>query len=365
MNIVRYLRRWFSRLTRPTRIALATASGVVLVCAAIILWPSVERRVAAMPPIPTVSAMTVHTETWQPTFKTTGTLAAFKSATLKAEVAGKIQSLTFEPGQTVTAGSVLITLENTNQRGALEYAQAQANLSRATFERDTRLLQSSRGALSQDDYDTARYTYQSNLGKLQQAEADYNDTIIKAPFDGVLGLTTLSVGQYVAAGDTLVQIQQLDPLYVEFSVPESYVSHIHRGQQVIIKSNEPHAKSLTGALFTWDAAVNTTTGALTLRATVPNGHHTLLPGNFVSVKWFLDHPETVVTVPALAINYDTNGNYVYRVEKGRAIRVLVTLGPQLKQDIIVTEGLKPGDVVISAGTNKVQDGMKVRVVMEK
>lgn len=308
--------------------------------------------------IPAVSTTAVATQSLQPRIPAVGFFLANQGVVVKAETAGRVSAVHFRSGQTVEQGDVLITLNNTQQAGALKYAKAQHNLSVLTYQRYVNLQKV--GAVSAEALDEAKSTMDSNEGNEIKAQGDYDLTEIKAPFSGRVGINKISLGDYLQTGDEVVSLQNLNPLYIDFSIPERYVSQLNIGEKVeIVATTHPH-QTFEGKVDSYETLINQDTGMMTVRALVPNELGLLLPGGYAEVTLYAGEPKTVMAIPQTAIVYDVASNYVYLVKDNKAVVQTVKLGAQIGEWIEVTEGLSVGDVIVSAGTNKVHEGSVVR-----
>lgn len=297
---------------------------------------------------------------WQPSVDSSGNLKASASAIIKTETDGRVIAVDFHSGEQVSQGQLLVELENTQQQGELASSEAQLASDKATYERYKKLLKTN--AVSQAEYDTASYNYKISLGARDQAQSRFDKTQIKAPFNGKIGLTTVSKGQYLETGAEIANLVNLDNLYIDFEVPEKYSSRLKLGDKALIESDAYPDTQFTGSIIAIDSAINTDTASLTVRATVPNQKHYLIPGSTVNVTVYYDKPQKVLVVPQTAINYDAQGTYVYRYSDNRVNKTPVTTGAQQKQLIIVTQGLSTDDSVVSIGSSKVHNGQNVNVI---
>jgi membrane fusion protein (multidrug efflux system) len=311
---------------------------------------------------PAVVIEKVTQSNWQATLTATGSISAVQGTVIKAQSAGVIEKIYVKSGQAVKAGEVLLSLENGIQKGELDYEKAQLHLSKLNYDRYKSLLKT--GAAARKDYDQNLYTYQSNLAQVEKAKTQFDQTIIRAPFAGQVGVTHLSIGQYLSVGSEILNLQQLDPLNVDFTVPEQNINRIKVGESVKIKSNAYPNKVFYGKVSAIDAAIDPDSGTLAVQARFPNSlkDFHLLPGNFVTVILEYGAPKEIISVPQTAINYSNDGNYVFRIQGGKAEKTLVKLGGQYKQNIIINSGLKRSDVIVTIGGAKLHNGSSIRSV---
>lgn len=306
---------------------------------------------------PTVTTMVVRTQALQSHIPAVGFFSANQGVVIKAETDGRVKELHVRSGQSVNQGDILVILENSKQAGALKYAKAQHNLSVLTYQRYVNLQKV--GAISAEALDEAKSTMDSNEGKEMQAQSDFDLTEIRAPFSGRVGINKISVGDYLQSGAAIVSLQNITPMYLDFSIPERYVSQLKIGETVdMIATTHPH-QTFTGSVDSYESLINQETGMMSVRALVPNESGLLLPGGYAEVILYAGEPQDVITIPQTAIVYDVGGNYVYRVKDHKAVVQAVTLGIQVGDQIHITEGLSAGDVIVSAGTNKIHEGSVV------
>ena len=314
-----------------------------------------------MPKItPTVTVFQVKAEKYQPTIEAIGTLQANQGTVLKAQTNGQVDSIHFAPGASVTQGDILVTLNNVQQRGALDAAIAQQQLNKTMYQRDLELKKL--GAISLAAVDQAKAALDAGEAAVHEAQGVYDLTIIKAPFSGRVGIVKINLGDYLQSADPIVSLQNLDPMFVDFYVPEKSFSAIKKGEAVNVIANTSADQVFIGQIVNYETVVDQTTGMLQVRAAIPNPQETLLPGGYATVKVDTGVSHTTLTIPQTALMYDTKGAYVYLVQANVATRQNVQLGAQINQSIQVLSGLKPGDTIVSAGTNKVQSGGKINAV---
>lgn len=314
-----------------------------------------------MPKItPSVTVFQVKTENYQPTIEAVGTLQANHGAVLKAQANGQVDSIHFAPGDAVKQGDILVTLNNVQQKGALDAAIAQQKLNKAMYQRDLELKKL--GAISLAAVDQAKATLEVGAATVHEAQGVYDLTIIKAPFSGRVGIIKVNLGDYLQSSDSIVSLQNLDPMFVDFYVPEKLFSAIKKSETVNVIANVSPDQVFTGHIVNYETVVDQTTGMLQVRAAIPNPKETLLPGGYATVKVDTGTSRTTLSIPQTALMYDTSGAYVYLVQDNVAVRQNVQIGTQINQSIQVLSGLKSGDVIVSAGTNKVQRGGKINAV---
>lgn len=317
-----------------------------------------KNKAAGMPP-PVVSAAPVQMKIWQTKIDAVGTLSANQGVTIKPNVDGRVVAVYFRSGDYVKAGAPLIQLYPDILKAQLASAQAQVTLTHANYERALTLFK--KHVFAQADLDNALAQYKSNLANAANLQAQLDQTLIRAPFNGRLGLRLVNVGDFVKAGTTAISsLENIDPLRIDFSVPESYLSQLKLGQAVKVFSRSYPDTPFTGTVYAFDSTIDPDTRTLGIRAILPNNPPKLLPGAFVDIKLITASAQKYITIPQTAISFAADGYYVYKIVKGKAFRVKVATGMRRDDEIAILSGLQPNDTVITAGQLKIsQDGMPV------
>ncbi|MDQ2993805.1 MAG: efflux RND transporter periplasmic adaptor subunit [Pseudomonadota bacterium] len=313
----------------------------------------------AMPPTK-VSAITTAYTVYQPSLQSTGTLSAAQGVIVQPETSGRISKIYFNSGDFVKEGTPLVELNNDIIKAELSLNQANLELSEHDFQRKQELLQ--KHVVSKSDMDAAQATLKINQARVAGTKAQLAQTIIKAAFAGRLGLNQVSVGDYVTPATKIVTLQAVNPISIDFSIPETNVTQLAIGQEVQLTDEAYINKIFRGKIKAFEAVMNQNAQSLTVRAEVPNADLVLIPGTFMHVTVLTGIPQKVITIPQTALLYDAEGNYVYRVINKKAVRTKVTTGIQTKQAITITKGLAAGEQVITAGQIKLQNGSDVDVV---
>lgn len=312
--------------------------------------------------MPTVSTIRVTAQEYQPTLTAIGVLRANQGTILKAQTDGQVERITFNSGEEVKMGDCLVTLNNTQQQGALDAAIVQEQLNKLFYQRDLQLKKL--GAISLAALDQAKEAVDASAAVTQEAQGAYDLTIINAPFAGRLGISKINLGDYLQSGTEIVSLQNLDPMFLDFNVPEKYFSYIKVGETVKINANTLPNNEFTGKIISYETVIDQNTGMLQARATLANPQGDLLPGGYATAIIYTGVKKKVISIPQTALIYDAEGPYVYLAQKDKAIRQAVTVGDQIQQNIEIKQGLRVGDIIISAGTNKVQNNATIDTVME-
>jgi membrane fusion protein (multidrug efflux system) len=326
-----------------------------------------SRQMAAMhavPPPPTTVAVATATETdWRPYLEAIGTLVATQGVFVSAEIAGKVREIHFESGEPVAAGTLLLQLDDSIEQAEVQGLVAEAGLGKLEFERAAQMLTDKLG--SQADYDRTRANLQKTQADLAAKRALLEKKAIHAPFSGILGIRKVDVGAYLEPGDDIVSLQQLDPIYADFSLPERYQSSITHGQQVSIRVKAWPDEHFEGVISAIDPRIDSNTRSVSIRATLANPKLLLHPGMFAQVQLLLPVISNVVTVPQTAVMYNPYGDAVFVVlERDGALTVeyrQVQTGKVRDGRVEIRSGLQAGERVVSAGQLKLRNGMAITI----
>ena len=315
----------------------------------------------------TVSAMTVKTEPWSPTLKAVGSLRAVRGTDIAPQLAGIVAEVPFKSGDEVKAGDVLLQLVDEDDVATLNSLKANAELARLTYERNKELVRTH--AVSQAALDNAIATYKSALAQVAAQQALVNKKQIKAPFSGRVGIRLVDVGQYLSPGTKVTTLQALDPIFIDFSLPQQSIRLVKPGQKVTMTTDAFPGESFTGEISALDPKADSETRNVSIRAELSNPDHKLLPGMFGSVTILTGTPENLLTLPQTAITYNPYGQSVYIVKKGEpgedgkpvltVQQTFVTTGETRGDQVEIVKGIKEGDEVVTAGQIKLRNGSHV------
>ena len=333
---------------------------------------------AAFAPKPTaVTAEAVKVENWPPELTAIGTLRAYQGVIIAPQAAGVVTAKHFESGEDVEAGAPLINIDDSVEQADLSNGLAQLKNADATLARQKTLV--AQGNTPQSTVDTAVATRDSAAATVERTRAVIAQKAIKAPFAGRLGLRNVDLGQYVAVGTSLVTLQQLDPIYADFPVPEEALRSLAAGQSVSMTVDAIPGRIFQGKVEAIDARVSAESRNITARAVFANGDRRLLPGMFANLTVTTGQPASVLTVPRTAIVYSLYGDTVFVVtaaphareqggvsDKGGAsglivVRRFVRVGPARGERIAIEDGLRAGERVVTAGQIKLQAYMPVTI----
>ncbi len=329
------------------------------------------RLVHMTPPPITVSATPAKIVTWQSQLSAVGTLTAINGVDINSQAAGQVSEIHFNSGQFVHAGDLLLLLDAKIEAAQLKNHQAQLKLAQLSYNRDAILLK--RNAASPAAVD-------ADLAQLQEAEADVESATasiaqktIRAPFNGYLGIRLVNLGQYIQPGTAIVTLQALDPLYVQFNVPEQELPNLYMGQRVSLSFNLPDISDVNGTITAINSRVDQTTHNIMLQANIANSGLKLRPGMFALVTVWLRAQQHVVIVPETSIDYTLHGDAVFVIENDKekkeangspwqiAVRRYVTVGERRGDHVAILTGVKPNDLVITSGQLKLQNNAHVAI----
>ena len=324
---------------------------------------------AGAAPAQTVATVKAEAQDWQPALKAVGSLRAAQGVDVAPEVPGTVESLPFGSSTDVAQGAVLLQLHAEDDKARLEALEATSRLADIVVERDKKQLKAQ--AVSQATFDADMAAADVAKAEVNAQRALLAKKTILAPFAGRVGIRSVDVGQYLNAGTVVVTLQQLDPLYLDFTLPQQALPQLQIGQKVVARSDVYPDKAFDGTITAINAKVDVATRNVQIRATFANPDPTLLPGMFATVTVPSGAPQHWVTLPQTAIVYNPYGNTVYRVEeKGKkdkgepiltATQAFVTTGETRGDQIAVLSGVKDGDQVVSAGQMKLHNGATVVV----
>jgi len=323
---------------------------------------------APQQPVMSVSSMDAATESWNPFISTIGSVAPIQGVSLSAEGEGTVIKINVENGQRVKTGDVLIELDITVEEAQLKASQAQLELAKLESNRAQELLQ--KNTISQAQLDQATAQLNQIQATVSSLQAIIQKKVVRAPFDGRVGIRIVNIGQYVNRGQPLIPLQKLDQLYVNFTLPERDLPKLKEGETVRLVVDAFPNRVFDGKLTAISPEVNASTRNVSVQAVVDNPEEVLRPGMFARVEVVLPEAQPLVVVPATAVYYNAYGNSVFIVEqvKGKdgkeylgVRQQFVKLGDRRGDLIAVTEGVKAGEKVVSAGVFKLRNGMPVQI----
>lgn len=312
----------------------------------------------ARPPV-VVGATSVVLQPWQETIQAVGSLSASQGIVIKPETSGRITAIYFQSGENVKAGDPLLQLNPAILQAKFDAAKAQTDLSAADYARASTLYKQK--VFAKADMDKALASYRANQAQQAQAQAALDQTLIRAPFSGRIGLRLVNQGDYIDPSKAIANLDAIDPLRVDFKIPGTDASKVTVGTKVIIHSDAYPNQAFLATVYAVDSQIDTDTRSLGVRASLSNSKQQLLPGAFVNVSLQVAQPQSLTTVPETAVNNDETGSYVYRIIDHKAIKTPVMVAFQRDGKIALSTGLKEGEQIISVGGFKVLDKAPVIV----
>jgi len=317
----------------------------------------------------TVTTAVAHTEAWESLLTSVASLVAVQGVMVSAEMAGKVVHIAFEPGTMVKAGDLLVQQDTAAENAQLRSAEATVVLTKLSLERSRKLL--SQKTSSQSEYDNADAQYKQAVAQADNIRAVIAKKTIRAPFAGVLGIRLVNLGQILSAGDAIVSLQALDPIFVNFSLPQQQLSRIQPGLTVRVKTDALPGEMIEGKITAINPQVESSTRNIMVQATVANTQHRLRPGMFVNATVLLPEQDTVLVIPGTAVLSAPYSDSVFIVENdandksstpAKIVRQqFVRLGERRGDFIAVITGVKQGEIVVSTGVFKLRNGQAVAV----
>lgn len=353
---------------------VVTLSATFLIVAALgfVKFKQIQTAIAEgaafqLPP-EAVTTIVVRAERWPATLTAIGTVAAVQGVNVSADLPGTVVSIGFSSGQAIREGDVLARQDTRQEQAQLAAVESQRDLARLNFERMQGLL--NERVISRAEFDQATANQRQADARVGEIRAAIDRKTIRAPFAGILGLRQVNLGQYLAGGDALVTLQSLNPIYVNFGVPQQATGQMQVGRAVRVTAEELAGTDFTGRITAIDSIVNEATRNVQVQATFANPHGRLHPGMFVQSEVVLGAASEVLTVPASAISYAPYGDSVFVVaelknEKGQTYRGVrqqfVKLGSARGDQVGIVSGIKAGEEVVTSGVFKLRNGAAVQI----
>lgn len=319
--------------------------------------------------LPTVATTKAALTDWQPSLTATGTLRASEGADLSAEVSGIVGEIHFKSGDDVPAGALLLRLRPNDDEAKLAALQATADLNAITYERDVRQLRAQ--GVAQATVDADQGNLRNARAQVAGQQALMAEKFVRAPFAGRLGVRQVDLGQYLSAGTTIVTLQSLDPILVDFYLPQQALAQVKVGQAVAVYTDTYPGRSFKGSILAINSKVDSSSRMVQVRATVPNADHALLPGMFVTASVAAGAAKAWVTLPQTAVAFNPYGSTVFKIVQdgtgpdGKSKLVVhqqfVTTGATRGDQVAILKGVSAGDIVVTAGQLKLQNNAAVLV----
>jgi membrane fusion protein (multidrug efflux system) len=320
------------------------------------------------PPPQAVTTIVAKQQKWPQSLSLIGTMVAIHGVTVSADLPGTVSRINFDSGKPVREGEVLVELDTRQERAQLAAAEAERDLAHVNYGRMQELVNS--GVISRMEYDRATSEQKATEAKVGEMRATIERKTIRAPFSGILGIRQANLGQYLPAGAPIVPLQALNPIYVDFGVPQQSVAQVRVGGSLRVTSEDMPGVGFSGRVTALDSVVNEATRNIQIQATLPNPEGKLRPGMYVQVEVAVGADRPVVALPASAISYapygdsvfvvadlkDPHGN-TYRGVRQQFVKVEGSRGDQ----VAVISGVNPGDEVVTSGVFKLRNGASVEV----
>ena len=320
------------------------------------------------PPPEAVTSIVVKREQWPTTTAVIGTMEAVHGVMVSADLPGAVARINFDSGKAVREGDILVELDTREERAQLAALEAQRDLAKVNYDRTEQLVKE--GVISRLEYDQATAQQKQTEANVGAIRATIQRKTIRAPFSGILGIRKVNLGQYLSAGSAIVQLQSLNPIYVNFGLPQQALGQVHVGRNLRVTSEDIVGKAFTGRVTALDSVVDQATRNVQVQATLANPEGKLHPGMFVQVEVVQGESRPVITLPASAISYAPYGDSVFVItdlkdQKGQTYRGVrqqfVKLEGSRGDQVAVVSGLNPGDEVVTSGVFKLRNGAAVQV----
>jgi membrane fusion protein (multidrug efflux system) len=329
---------------------------------------AIAQGASFQPPPSAVTTIVAQRETWPSTLNIIGTADAIRGVTVSADLPGTVARINFDSGKPVHQGDVLVELDTRQERAQLAAAEAQRDLARINFARTQELVK--QGVIARTEYDNTSAQQKATEAQVGEIQATIQRKTIRAPFSGVLGIRQVNLGQYLAAGQAIVPLQALNPIYVNFGVPQQTAQQVRSGRALQVTSDYLPGAKFTGRVTAVDSVINESTRNIQMQATLPNPNAKLRPGMYVQVQLALGASSQVITLPASAINYAPYGDSVFVVThlqdpKGNSYlgvrQQVVKIEGSRGDQVGVISGISPGDEIVTSGVFKLRNGAAVQV----
>jgi len=323
------------------------------------------------PPATTTTSFNVKKTSWEQTLSSIGSLEAIKGLIITADISGRISNVSFEAGSEVEAGDILIQQDTSEEQAKLRSNQAAAALAKSTLERMLKLYD--QRVASKSELDNSKSTYDSAVATVDNTKAAIEKKSIRAPFAGRLGIRLVNLGQFINTGDSVVSLQAIDKMYVNFSLPQQFNSNVAVGLSIRLESDAVPGKQFLGSINAIDPEIEMSTRSVRLQAVIDNPNKELLPGMFATIDVLLSNDKTVLYVPVTAVQYATFGDSVFVIEPVKDSETdqvvepeqlvvrqqFVKLGESRGDFVAIEKGLAETDTVASTGVFKLSNGGSV------
>jgi membrane fusion protein (multidrug efflux system) len=343
----------------------------LFVILAVIKGLQIFTMISAKPPMPleTVTSAVVKEEDWAPTLSAVGSISAVQGAVVATELGGVVSQIAFENGSTSKKGDLLVQLDASAEEAQLHSAEADVELARADLERSRDLA--ARKVISKAELDAAESKFKQKNASVDQMRSMITKKTVRAPFDGQLGIRQVNAGQMINAGQQVVSLQSLDPVFADFALPQQHFAKLSQGLEIRVTTDAVPGRVFNGKLTAVNSMVDVATRNVSVQATLENPDHVLRPGMFAKVEVVLPEKARALVIPGSAISYAPFGDSVFVIDKtkdpktgkeSQTIRQQFVRVGEARGDLVsITKGLKAGDTVVGTGVFKLRNGMAVTI----
>jgi membrane fusion protein, multidrug efflux system len=359
--------------TRKSVLKAVLGLGVLVVVLLLIKGLQIFTMVSSgknmVPPPVTVTSAVVKEENWSPVLPAIGSVSAVQGAIVATELGGVVSEIKFENGGVAKKGDVIVKLDASQEEALLRSAEAEAELARTDLERAQGLA--SQKVVSKAELDAAESKFRRLTAIADQMRSNIRKKTLVAPFDGQLGIRQVNVGQMINAGQQVVPLTALDPVYVDFALPQQHLARLAQGLEVRVRSDAAPGREFKGRLTAINSMVDPVTRNVSVQATLENPDHALRPGMFAKTEVELPEKRPVLVIPGSAVSYAPFGDSVFVIEKkkdektGKESEVIrqqfVRVGEARGDFVSITNGLKAGETVVGTGVFKLRNGMSVAI----
>jgi membrane fusion protein (multidrug efflux system) len=338
---------------------------IAIVIIGLILYPKLkpEEQGPVMASPQTSAVVPVEAKIIQPdrienVIKVTGAIIANESVALRVEISGKIETIHFMEGQRIKQGDLLLTINDDEIVAQLERLKYTQKLNEDMEYRMRQLLE--KEAISREEYEISLTTLNTTLSDIKERESRISKHRLYAPFDGIIGLRQVSVGSYITSSDLIANIYNINPIKIEFSVPGKYTSLVDIGDSINFKV-EASENIFLGIIYAIEPRIDPRTRTLQIRAICNNDAGILIPGQFANINYILDVLPDAIMVPSESLIPELNSHKIYTYKNGLVSQEIVNIGIRTEKDVQITQGIDPGDTVITTGILQIRQGMPVDV----
>ena len=363
-------RRFRSGRTTSAAVFALLALFLLLIDVKVLQISAMGAMAAKMaPPATTVSSAVVKEEDWAPILSSVGSISAVQGAVVSTELGGVVAEINFQNGAVAKKGDVLMKLDSSSEEAQLHTAEADLELARSNLERERDLA--GRKVVSKQELDSAQSTFGQKQGIVDNMRAFIGKKQVRAPFDGQLGIRQVNVGQSIDARQPVVQLTALDPVYVDFALPQQNVSQLTPGLEIQVGTDAVPGHEFKGKITAINSMVDAVTRNVTVQGTLENADHALRPGMFAKVDVVLPQKGKTLVIPGSAVSYAPFGDSVFVIEKNKDPKTgkesqtirqqFVRVGEARGDFVAITQGLKAGETIVSTGVFKLRNGMPVTI----